>query len=172
MIVGRVGIVGRLVSKVGRVDKKWGELAVGRVVLLPVCYTPESGQLAPQPNRPHFSTNSPPFSTQLALLVKKKFPTRPPCEVWQIDLKNIQFPIVCRKDTSNFSNFSCFQIINRQIEANLIVTRYRKEVFLEKLICLNENFTSLHWTLRFNISIILQECFFQFICSPIVNYRL
>ena len=81
MIVGRVGIVGRLVSKVGRVDKKWGELAVGRVVLLPVCYTPESGQLAPQPNRPQFSTNSPPFPRQLAPLVKKKFPTRPPCEV-------------------------------------------------------------------------------------------
>jgi hypothetical protein len=34
----------------------------------------------------------------------------------------------------------------------------QEEVFVERLICLNENFTSLHWTLRFNFSIILYEC--------------
>ena len=37
----------------------------------------------------------------------------------------------------------------------LDIKRDRKEVFVERLICLNQNFTSLHWTLRFNFSIIL-----------------
>ena len=34
----------------------------------------------------------------------------------------------------------------------LDIKRDRKEVFVERLICLNENFTSLYWTLRFNFS--------------------